>query len=155
MNEKKENEYLIEKRELGELFDSDYDLNINLWRGQKPNERGNPLLYPILKTFKLSNGRTRKPDIKTYPKNGELWIDSNSGGVSLFDVLGVPNRKWDYYRLPAGAKIPDGLAITKDQFNQVHQATHYSIKAKWDMPLTRFLMLLDELAAQLVVENGQ
>lgn len=153
--EEKENDYLMEKRELGELFDSSYDLNVNLWRGQKLEERGSPALYPILKSFKLSNGRLRRPDIRTYYKNGEQWIDSTSGGVSLFDVLGVPNKKWDYYRLPAGSKIPYGLAITKDQFNATHQATHYSIKAKWDMPLTKFLMLLDELAAQLVPENVQ
>ena len=85
--EEKESEYLIKKRELCELFDSKYDLNVNLWRGQKPSERGNPIFYPILKSFKLSNGRVRKEDIKTYTRNGETWIDSSSGGVSLFDVL--------------------------------------------------------------------
>ena len=72
----------------------------------------------------------------------------------MLDVLGVQNKRWDYYKLPAGAIIPHGLAITKDQYNKAHKATHYSIKAKWDMPLTKFLCLLDELAAELVTENS-
>lgn len=153
MREEKEDDYFIHKRELGELFDSKFDLNVNLWRGQKPEERGSPALYPILKAFKLSNGRIRKPDIKTYPLNNEVWIDCKSGGISLFDLLGVPNKKWDYYKLPAGIRLPFGLVITKDEFNKLHEATHYSIRANWDMPLTKFLMLLDELAVQLIFER--
>lgn len=155
MSEKKENEddYFIRKRELGELFDSTYSLDVNLWRGQKKENRSSPALYPLLKSFKLSNGRVRKKDIRTYLKSGEQWIDCKSGGVSLFDVFGVPNKKWEYYRLSAGIKIPVGLVITKDKFNELHNSTHYSIKANWDMPLTKFLMLLDELATQLIFEG--
>ena len=82
-NEEKEDEYFIHKRELGELFDSNYDLNVNLWRGQKKENKGSPVLYPLLKSYKLSNGRIRKKDIRTYPKNGEQWIDCLSGGISL------------------------------------------------------------------------
>lgn len=146
----KESDYLIRKRELSELFDSTFDLNVNLWRGQKTQDKGMPVLYPILKSFQLSNGRTRTPDIRTYIKNDEPWIDSKSGGISLFDVHGVPNKRWDYFLLPAGTKVPHGLAITKDAFNTVHQATHYSIKAMWDMPLKNFLMLLDQLSTHLI-----
>lgn len=73
--------YLI-KRKLGELFDSAYPFEVNLWRGQKPAESGQPILYPILKSFLLSNGKTRDPDIATYSKSGELWVDSRSGPMS-------------------------------------------------------------------------
>jgi len=114
---------------------------------------GQPILYPILKSFLLSNGKTRDPDIVTYKKNGEQWIDSKSGGVSLFDRLGVPNKKWLYYRLGIGGNIPHGLYIIKDRFNKRHDSFHYSIKAGWDMPLIRFLMLLDELAVNLIAET--
>lgn len=152
-NKEKEDEFFIKKRQLNALFDSTYPLDINLWRGQKPDERGNPIFYPILKSFLLSNGNVRDPDIETYDVNGELWVKCTSGGISLFDVLGVPNKKWDYYRLPANAKIPDGLVITRDKLNPRHQSTHYSIRPHWDMPLKKFLMLLDELATQLIKEN--
>lgn len=155
MPEKKksiDNELYLSKAKLGELFDSSYPLEVNLWRGQKPSDAGQPILYPILKSFLLSNGKTRDPDIATYSKNGELWIDSRSGGVSLFDKFNVPNKKWLYYRLSSGTKIPPGLYIVKDNFNRFHEAFHYSVKASWDMPLKKFLMLLDELALNLIAE---
>lgn len=57
-DELQEDEYFIHKREIGELFDSSHDLDVNLWRGQKTSERGQPITYPILKSFLLSNGRT-------------------------------------------------------------------------------------------------
>ncbi len=148
-----EDEYFINKRALGELFDSTYALNVNLWRGQKPDQRGAPPLYPILKAFKLSNGRTRNPDIATYTKGGELWVNCKSGGVSLFDLLGVPVKRWDYYCIPAGTKLPRGLVITKDTFNSNFGATHYSVRPNWDMPVSRFCMLLDDLSKLLVSEG--
>lgn len=157
MTEKKrsmDEDLYLDKRKLGELFDSSYPLDVNLWRGQKPDDAGKPILYPILKSFLLSNGKTRDPDIKTYQKGDEQWIDSKSGGVSLFDKFGVPNKKWLYYRLSAGMEIPHGLYIVKDNYNPRHESHHYSIKAGWDMPLKKFLMLLDELAINLVAEAG-
>ena len=145
---RKEDSYFIEKRELGELFDSKYDLNINLYRGLKPNSSRNAL-YPILKSFLLSNGRVRKEDIRTYQKGGTLWVDCKSGGISLFDRYGVPVKSWRYLLLKAGTKIPLGLVITKDDYKKNFNATHYTIRPNWDMPLSKFCMLLDELARGL------
>jgi hypothetical protein len=98
MEEEKENMYFVEKRALGELFDSKYDLNVNLSRGRNPNN-DDPVLYPILKSFLLSNGRVRDEDIKTYEKGGERWVKCRSGGISLFDALGFPVNSWDYFML--------------------------------------------------------
>lgn len=105
-----------------------------------------------MKSFLLSNGNTRDPDIQTCQKDGVVWIESRSGGISLFDRLGVPNSKWLYYRLSVGVKIPNGLYIVKDSFNKRHKSFHYSIKAGWDMPLKNFLILLDELSVNLISE---
>ena len=143
-----ESEFLIRKRELGELFDSNYDLDINLFRGINPNNELPPL-YPILKAFKLSNGRPRLPDIKTYMKNGELWVDSTSGGISLFDRIGVPVKSWEFLLLKAGTKLKLGLVITKDDYKERFDATHYTIRPQWDMPVTQFCFLLDDLATAL------
>lgn len=49
-------------------------------------------------------------------------------------------------------KIPLGLYIVKDNYNKRHESFHYSIKAGWDMPLKKFLILLDELAVNLFAE---
>ena len=137
-DDKKEDEYFIKKRELGELFDSKFPLTLHLWRGQKPEEGHCPVLYPLLKSYLLSNGRTREPDIDTYQKSDTTWIKANGKGVSLFDVFGVPNIKWNYYKIPAGTAIPAGLVIVKDKFNSKHKASHYSICPNWDMTLKNY-----------------
>jgi hypothetical protein len=144
----KEDEYFIEKRALGELFDSSFNLEINLYRGDNPHNNDS-IFYPILKSFLLSNGRVRDEDIKTYKNNGELWVKCKTGGISLFDVLGIPVKSWDYYTLTKKTKIPFGLVITKDDYKKRLKATHYTIRPNWDMPVTNFCVLLDKLAIEL------
>lgn len=145
----KESEFYIQKRKLNALFDYKTPLDTTIYRGQKPLDKGKPLLYPILKAFKLSNGRNRDPDIITYQKNGEDWVDSSKGGISLFDVLGKPVLSWDYYKLDSKTKIPRGLVITRDAEKKDNIPVHYSIRPHWDMPLSKFCFLLDDLATQL------
>jgi len=106
-----------------------------------------PALYPILKSFLLSDGRVRNEDIKTYKKNDILWVDCKSGGISLFDKKGIPVKSWDYFIL--GPKIPFGLVITKDSYKKNFKATHYTIRPNWDMPVTNFCRLLDEMIKNL------
>lgn len=150
MEEEKEDSYFVEKRALGELFDSKYDLNVNLFRGRNPNN-DDPILYPILKSFLLSNGKMRDEDIKTYRKNGELWVKCKTGGISLFDAIGHPVKSWEYFMLSfEKTKIPHGLVITKDDWHKKFKCFHYTIRPNWDMPVSKFCMLLDKLATQLV-----
>lgn len=154
-NLEKDGDLFIKKRELGTLFDSKNPLKTPLYRGQHPDRRGDPVLYPILKSFLKSNGQERPADIKTYEKNGEIWVDAKSGGVSLFDMVGLPMKGWDYYRIDVTGNIPIGLVITKDReyraykpkFGEV-QPSHYTIHPCWNMPLKQFLMLLDNLTKQ-------
>ena len=148
---KTESEFYIKKRALRQLFDKDTPLNVDLYRGQKPDERGSPVLHPILKAYLLSNGKERPADITLYQKDGVPWVDSTSGGVSLFDIIGNPSASWDYYKINAGSAIPLGLVITKDKTlkskSNEPAPTHYSIRPHWDMPIKQFLMLLDDLVA--------
>lgn len=148
--EENEDEFFIEKRALGELFDSKYDLNVNLYRGKNPNNN-DPILYPILKSFLLSDGRVRDEDIKTYLKNDVLWVRCKTGGISLFDAFGCPVKSWEYFKFTFDTtKIPRGLVITKDDWHKRFKCFHYTIRPNWDMPVTKFCMLLDEMARQLV-----
>lgn len=149
LKEEKEDQFFIEKRALGELFDSKYNLNVNLFRGRNPNNN-DPILYPILKSFLLSNGKVRDEDIKTYSKNGVLWVKCTGGGISLFDAFGCPVKSWEYFTLAFNkTKIPKGLVITKDEWHKKFKCYHYTIRPNWDMPVTKFCMLLDELASYL------
>jgi len=117
IDQPEEDEYFLKKRELGELFDSKFDSNVNLWRGRNPKSN-DPILYPILKSFHLSNGNLRPEDIKTYRRSGELWVKAKTGGISLFNRSGVPSKYWEYYKLLAGTTIPHGLVITKDKYKK-------------------------------------
>ncbi|HVK98214.1 MAG TPA: hypothetical protein VM553_00305 [Dongiaceae bacterium] len=91
-NKEKEDEFFIKKRQLNALFDSTYPLNINLWRGQKPDERGNPIFYPILKSFLLSNGNVRDPDIETYEVSGELWVNAPAAAFRFLMCWVYPTK---------------------------------------------------------------
>jgi hypothetical protein len=102
----------------------------------------------------FKSGQERPADIKTYTKNGVLWVDAVSGGVSLFDMFGIPMKSWDYYKIEINGKIPAGLVITKDREYRAYKPklgetppSHYTIHPNWDMPLTQFL-LLDNLVTQ-------
>ncbi len=153
-NKEKEDEYFVNKRELGELFDSKFDLNVNLWRGRNPHNNDS-IFYPILKSFRLSNGNLRPEDIKTFNRDGGLWVRAKTGGISLFDRSGIPSKRWEYYKLLAGTTIPIGLVITKDDYKESFKATHYTIRPNWDMPVEKFCILLDKFATKLVKEIGK
>lgn len=65
----------------------------------------------------------------------------------MFDRSGVfGEANWTYFEIPEDTEIPSGLIITKDSYNKRFDATHYSISPNFDMPKTRFIQLLDQLA---------
>lgn len=53
---------------------------------------------------------------------------------------------------PKGTVLPVGLAIVKDRFNDRVGATHYTIAPAYDMPLSQFKNLLNQLAVKVVKE---
>jgi len=85
-------------------------------------------------------------DIQIYKKNGIDFVSKDTGGISTFDreKLGFGGYWW---KIPKGTKIPDGLRISRD-FNPKPSThpTHYTIRPLFDMPLSRYIFLLEELA---------
>jgi hypothetical protein len=57
----------------------------------------------------------RPKDIKLYERKGELWVASNSGGISTFSVLG---RGKNWWCLNEGIAIPGELRIVNDYGHQ-------------------------------------
>ena len=85
-------------------------------------------------------------DVQIYVKNGISFVSKDTGGISTFDKIrpGIGNYWW---KIPKGTKIPAGLRISRDS-NQTPSSnpTHYTIRPQSDMPLTRYIRLLQELA---------
>ncbi|MGH1472050.1 MAG: hypothetical protein ACRBCS_12700 [Cellvibrionaceae bacterium] len=135
-------EVFISMGELERYYDG--IVPVNLWRGL--NIKKNVSLFDLIeKPFKMPNGRIRKPDIEI--DNGWVKVKHWPRGISTFDKPGVPKGKdWVHYKLPAGTLLPKGLAIVKDSFNDTFQATHYTIAPAYDMPLSTFKSLLNQLA---------
>ncbi len=136
---------LIEKNKLDSYFVG--SVPINLWRAVK-KKSGNSVFDFIEAGFVLSNGRPRAADI-TIESRGEIkWVcvKERPRGLSTFDKEGLPKGKnWEYYKIPKGTTLPEGLAIVKDEYNDRYDATHYTIAPVSDMPLDQFKGWLDRL----------
>ena len=143
---------LIEKGKLDCYFDG--AVPINLWRAL--NRKSNMGVFDFIEQgFTLSNGRPRPADIKIESRNGTKWVcvKEKPRGLSTFDQKGLPKGKdWEYFRIPKGTVLPEGLAIVKDEYNTKFEATHYTIAPAFDMPLPQFKTKLQQLVKSLVKE---
>lgn len=113
------------------------------------------LLWPDFEERQLSNGKTRKADIRSYPdKNGEYWVQSG-GGTSLFDRANVfPGKSWLSFKMPEGTIIPDSLVIPFTGHNKLFSANHYQIESKANiMRMDAFKGALDNLARNALVRS--
>ena len=127
---------------------------VNLWRAKKIKNKGT--LFGLVENDKvLSNGQVRPADITIIARNGIKWVSCRPTprGISTFDKPNIfAGNSWEYYKIPKGTIFPNGLAIVKDKYNRRMGATHYTIAPAYDMPLSRFKSLLDQLAILVVRE---
>jgi hypothetical protein len=121
------------------------------------------LFFEFLPTDLYRSGTASSPNLhkpRTMPpRNADQvhdvkvsYVDADSGGLSTFTRpnLRFGNRWW---KLPKGTKIPEGLRVSRDTgMNQATGAVHYTIRPLHDMPLWRFIQLLERLAASAVPE---
>lgn len=130
----------------------------DLYRGQtaKDNAANYLPMYPNL-GFTRDNGTVRIADVRIDMRNGKkvvLGCRTVSGdyrGVSTFDAR-APIRGLRWFRLPAGTRIPEALAITQDSSFK-DKPNHYTVAPKDDMPYELFLVWLRQLNDQLVDLN--
>ena len=133
----------------------DKTVPLDLFRGQSHAEskKDLPIMYPN-PGFTRPNGMVRIADVLIETIDGKEIVRgcrTTHGmyrGISTFDRKGdFPGFKW--YKLPAGTKIPEGLAITQDSAKP-NAANHYTIAPKDDMPLALFQAWLNVLNLALV-----
>lgn len=143
---------MIEKGKLDCYFDG--RTPITLWRAL--NKKSRQGVFDFMEQgFVLSNGRPRPADIKIGTIDGTKWVfvKKQPRGLSTFDKKGLPRGKdWEYFRIPKGTVLPEGLAIVRDQYNTNFDATHYTIAPAYDMPLSQFKNKLMQLSAALIKE---
>jgi hypothetical protein len=115
---------------------------VNLWRAKRTTDKGS--LFGLVEEDKVFS-----------EKNGVKWVSCRPSprGISTFDKPNTfKGNSWEYYKIPEGTTLPSGLAIVKDKFNSRISATHYTIAPAYDMPLSLFRSLLNDLAANVVRE---
>lgn len=145
---------LLQQGQLDRYYDG--RVPVHLWRALKRTQSA--ALFDFVEVeYTLSNGRPRPADITIVDRNDEKWVlvKDRPRGVSTFDAPGVPpGAGWNYYRIPAGTVLPEGLCVVRDEFNSRYNATHHTIAPAYDMPLNTFKQLLSKLAASVIKEVG-
>lgn len=88
----------------------------------------------------------RPQDLGTFQKNGRLWVEHESGGVSTF-----ARNRWDKntWRLAKGMEVGAKLLVVQDKENP----DHYFIEPAQDMPMDDYTAALRDLAARFVKIN--
>lgn len=136
---------LIERSEIDRFYGD--EVPINLWRARNLSKKNIGLFELVEKEQKRAGG-VRPADVTI--ENDWVKVRYSPRGISTFDRPNVFKRgKWEYYKIPAGTKLPNGLVIVKDLFNKALGATHYTIAPACDMPLNSFKAILNQLAAQI------
>jgi hypothetical protein len=126
---------------------------ITLWRATDTRHPNRHPMDLIEQEYTLSNGKVRPADITI--KDGWVRVSYAPRGLSVWDKPGVPKGKcWDYFRIPAGTTLPQGLAVVRDRKNEVYGATHYSLAPAWDMEIKSFRMLLRQLFMEMKKETA-
>ncbi len=104
------------------------------------------------KEFTLTAEILRNAD--QYVVKGCRTMDGMHRGISVFDKRNPKLKAFDWYLIPAGSKLPDALAVTRDrpEFSSV-RPIHYTLAPKDDMPLSLFLQYLKSMENQASLSN--
>lgn len=140
---------LIETGELKRYYGK--EIPVNLWRAKKVRSPS-PLFSIVEEEITRPRGAPRKPDITI--KKGWVKVRNRPRGISTFDKPNIFKGHWEYFKLPAGTILPEGLVVVKDSYNSTFQATHYTIAPAQDMPLQIFKNILNQLLNLIEKENA-
>ncbi len=84
-----------------------------------------------------------KWDVRIFDRNGIKYVDSKSGGLSLFNYRN-PGLGTLWWKLPKGTKLPTGLHVSIDKGGE-RGKSHFTVRPLYDMPLEQFLKRLRDL----------
>jgi hypothetical protein len=75
----------------------------------------------------------RDKDVTIYQKDGKDWVQALSGGISVYAYNQVPSGN-NWWKLPAGSNVPEGLNLTAD----LSVPGHWLFEPDEDMPLDEY-----------------
>lgn len=78
-----------------------------------------------------------KWDVRIFKRNGVDYVDSKSGGLSLFNYRN-PSFGTLWWKLPKGTNLPVGLHVSLDKGGEAGKS-HYTIRPLYDMPLRQYM----------------
>lgn len=148
-------------------YDGEKDLGLFLWRVSRTDQPCENPLHPDFVSREIRKGQFRPADVTIEQRDGVEYIipkiskktsDSlwKAQGTSLFDRPNTfKGKNWEYVEIPEGTKIPDGLLIIKDDYNERFEATHYSISPNHAMSVKTFKLLIKNILNNIDVRRGQ
>ncbi len=152
---------------LSRIYDGEKDLGLFLWRASRTDQPCVNPLHPDFVPRELRKGQFRPADVTIERRNGVEYIIPKvskktsesiwkAQGTSLFDRPDTfKGKNWEYIEIPEGTKIPDGILIIKDDYNERFEATHYSIAPNHAMSVKAFKLLLNTLLTNIEVRRGE
>lgn len=111
------------------------------------------LQRPLFRSGNSSNpnfSHTRAlKDLTIYDRQGVSYVRANGNGFSTFDHIttGMKKQGKNVWKIKKGAVIPLGLKVVSDK--TPGKKGHYMIAAEMDMPLMKYLGLLQELGTDI------
>ncbi len=84
-----------------------------------------------------------KWDLRIFKRDGKDYVDSKSGGLSLFNYRN-PSLGSLWWKIPKGTNLPVGLHLSLDK-GGVEGKSHFTVRPLYDMPLEQYMEKLREL----------
>jgi hypothetical protein len=109
----------------------------HLFRHDMSMSRKTPVnLYRMGNSVSARMTNIREQDVVMFDRDGELWVQASSGGISTFAVMG---RGKNWWRLDEGMDIPMGLRVVNDYGN------HYLWEPGYTMRLVDYVTALEAI----------
>lgn len=152
---------------LSRIYDGEKDLALFLWRASRTDQPCENPLYPDFVPRELRKGQFRPADVTIEQRNGidciipKIYKKTPQGiwkaqGTSLFNRPDTfIGKNWEYIEIPEGTKIPAGILIIEDDYNDRFEATHFSIVPDHPMSVKAFKLLIDLLLRNIEIRRGQ
>lgn len=101
-------------------------------------------LYRMGNSMSARMTNIREQDVELFERDGEPWVQANSGGISTFSQVG---RGKNWWRLDEETEILAELRVVNDHGN------HYLWEPGYTMPLEEYTTSLEDIGGSFYKVN--